>query len=65
MKHKQSRKWSALELMAYADNELDQQQRQLLRADLRTSTELRARIRPFIETRAALLKLSALADSIT
>jgi hypothetical protein len=58
MKHNHPRNWSALELMAYADNELDHQQRQLLRADLRVSRELQARIRPFIDTRVALLALN-------
>lgn len=58
MKHNHPRKWSTMDLMMYADNELDHRQRQLLRADLRTSTELRARIRPFIDTRVALLALN-------
>jgi anti-sigma factor RsiW len=47
-----------MDLMMYADNELDHQQRKHLRADLRVSRELQARIRPFIETRAALLTLN-------
>jgi hypothetical protein len=58
MKHNHPRKWSTMDLMLYADNELDQQQRKHLRADLRVSRELRARIRPFIDTRVALLALN-------